>query len=352
MGIRKREGFWHYRFQLNGQQYSGTTGLAAIERNRKAARAFEAERRAEAKEESRGIPFAKLLFSEAAAAYLTFAKHTTYPNKASTYQRIRVSFTSLIEKLGLEKVMELDTPHVEAYKTWRLEMGVKEISLRHDLHALSLFFQWCKTQKIREGNPVQEVKMPSGADSQRINPLSRETEEKYFAIAKRHPDLYDLGRLMIQQGCRPDEIRTLRVSRIDLERGQMNVGTKTKASKRTLDLTGESIEILTRRIAAAETDWIFPSDRKPGHPIVRSSRTHDKVCEEAGVSFVPYDLRHTFATRFMEVEGNDIVALAAIMGHASLRLVQVYCHPSAAHKKEAMERFEAAQLRRKLKIVG
>lgn len=352
MGIRKREGFWHYRFQLNGQQYSGTTGLAAIERNRKAAREFEAARRAEAKEEARGIPFSKLLFSEAAAAYLAFAEHTTYPNKRSTYARIRVSFTSLIEKLGLERVVELDTPQIQTYMTWRLEMGVKQISLRKDLHALSLFFQWCKTQKIRAGNPVREVKMPSGADSQRINPLSREMEEKYFTIAERHPDLYDLGRLMIQQGCRPEEIRTLRVSRIDLERGQMHVGTKTKAGQRTLDLTEESTEILSRRIAAANSDWIFPSDRKPGHPIVRSSRTHDKVCEEAGVSFVPYDLRHTFATRFMEVPGNDIVTLAAIMGHASLRLVQVYCHPSAAHKKEAMEKFDAAQRRRKLKIVG
>ena len=64
-----------------------------------------------------------------------------------------------------------------------------------------------------------------------------------------------------------------------------------RAARRVLDLTGESLEILKRRLQRPGK-WVFPSPRKPGHHIVKLAATHDEVCREAGVSFVLYDLRH------------------------------------------------------------
>ncbi|HWR14123.1 MAG TPA: tyrosine-type recombinase/integrase [Terriglobales bacterium] len=57
------------------------------------------------------------------------------------------------------------------------------------------------------------------------------------------------------------------------------------------------------------------------------------------MSFVLYDWRHTFATRLGE-SGVDLATIAAILGHNSLRVVQKYLHPTATHKKAAMERYE------------
>lgn len=62
---------------------------------------------------------------------------------------------------------------------------------------------------------------------------------------------------------------------------------------------------------------------------------HDAVCEKAGVAFVLYDFRHTFATRLAQA-GVDLATLAAILGHSSIRIVQRYVHPTAEHKKAAM----------------
>ena len=42
----------------------------------------------------------------------------------------------------------------------------------------------------------------------------------------------------------------------------------------------------------------------------------------------------------MAQNGVDLGTLAAILGHNSLRVVQKYIHPGAAHKKAAMERYE------------
>jgi integrase len=51
-----------------------------------------------------------------------------------------------------------------------------------------------------------------------------------------------------------------------------------------------------------------------------------------------YEFRHTFATRFGETVG-DPIALAAILGHSSLRVVMKYCHPQASHTAKAMEKY-------------
>jgi predicted metal-dependent peptidase len=38
--------------------------------------------------------------------------------------------------------------------------------------------------------------------------------------------------------------------------------------------------------------------------------------------------------------GIDLVTLAALLGHESIRLVQKYVHPTAEHKKSAMARYD------------
>lgn len=43
-----------------------------------------------------------------------------------------------------------------------------------------------------------------------------------------------------------------------------------------------------------------------------------------GVLFTPHTLRHTFAHRFLTATGNDIVALAQILGHESLNTTAIY----------------------------
>jgi len=78
--------------------------------------------------------------------------------------------------------------------------------------------------------------------------------------------------------------------------------------------------------------------------------THDRVCIKAGVSFLLYDFRHAWATRAIEA-GNDAPSVAAIMGHSGLRRIFRYVHPTSEAQKRAMERFETAQQRKKLKVV-
>jgi len=71
---------------------------------------------------------------------------------------------------------------------------------------------------------------------------------------------------------------------------------------------------------------------------------HRAVLGYTGLSFVIYDLRHTFATRFYQTT-KDVVALKEVLGHSSLRTVMKYVHVSAEHINAAMDKYEATMVK-------
>ena len=168
--------------------------------------------------------------------------------------------------------------------------------------------------------------------------VTRAEEIAYFTHAAKRPNLHDVAKLILLQGMRPEEAMRLRPEDVDLERGTVHIPKgKTKAARRALKLRAESKEILARRVAAGTT-WIFPG-KNPARPLSKLNCPHDRTLREADVSFVLYDLRHTFATRAAEA-GVPLATLAAILGHNNLRSVIKYVHPSEADQFRAIDRLD------------
>ena len=124
---------------------------------------------------------------------------------------------------------------------------------------------------------------------------------------------------------------------------------KTEAARRLLRLTGESAEILGRRISEPGP-FMFPSPRIPQNTgawhgermkmFWRQWRGRAGAC-----MFVPYDLRHTAATRWA-TDGMPLPVLAATLGHANLRSVMKYIHITADNIEHEMVRIEKMRLSR------
>ena len=199
--------------------------------------------------------------------------------------------------------------------------------------------------------------------------LTRAEEAVYFETARsRFPALYDLGRLMINQGCRPEEILQLETVDVDLERSRLTIRDgKSRAARRQLKLAAESREICARRMLTAPSRWLFPG-KLPGTRLAKLNGPHGRildglaVCkcahrrmdhekgecscgcahftEASRLGFVIYDFRHTFATRAAE-SGMPVATLAAILGHADLRSVMKYVHVRQEAQDHAMEQFDA-----------
>ena len=134
-------------------------------------------------------------------------------------------------------------------------------------------------------------------------------------------------------------LREIEQDAVDLVGGFLTIRKgKSRAARRTLRLTAASRAVLAARLQTAGR-WVFPSRRKPAAHIGNVQRMHDLVLKNAKLQFVPYDLRHTATTRWAE-GGTDIATIAAWLGHANLRSIQKYVHPSREHLNAQAEKFE------------
>lgn len=382
MSLRNRSGNWHYRFFAAGRTWTADTGLAATERNRNGALLAEAEaRKLVSAGQTDQLKIQPKPFSDAADQFIEWAKGE-HRAKPETWKRLRGSMASLKIYFKLRPLHTVTVGQVQDYMSWRrlcpecagdgcdvcdqTGQGVKEITLRHDLHALSPLFKYGIRHNWCTRNPVNDVKIPSDGDAVRIHVLAPAEEMLYFDTCRQlaaelradavsakgatiwakqraaiaFDNLYDLGRLMILQGPRPSEVMSARAEHVNTTQSEWLIAEgKSKAARRILDLTPEARGIMeARSMAAGECGFLF-AGRKRGTPLSDVENAHKRVLERSGLAFVIYDFRHTFATHFAEATGGDVVALASILGHANLRTVMRYVHISREHRRSQMSRF-------------
>jgi integrase len=364
MPIRNRNGKLEWRFKVAGREYSQITNWADTPRNRIKVQRAEAKAR-ELVMEGRGseLRLRHQPFNSAAEQFIVWAQgeYCEHPN---SWKRLATSMTSLKVHFGKKPLSSVTAGEIEDYKSLRRKVHqVREVTLRHDLHALSVLFQygqkhhWCKANPLAAGN----IEIPSDAEAVRMHVLTPAEESRYFAAiealreerlagsqpwqARGFDDLRDLAILILNQGCRPEELREMEKDAVDLEAGCFTIRKgKSRAARRTLRLTAASRSVLAKRLQSPGR-WLFPSHKAIGKHIGPCQRLHEAALKRAKLEFVPYDLRHTAATRWGEA-GVDIATIAAWLGHANLRTVQKYIHPSKEHLDAAAERFEVAWLAR------
>ncbi len=361
-GLREKAGKWEYRFMVSGVRYTEITDLEATAENAGAVLRLKDEHRHRV---IVGTPIQqRVQFSEAAERFLGWSRqaHRDHPN---TWKRQRTSLASLKAMMGQHFMDSITAGQIDDFVEWRRESGIREVTIRHDLHALSQLLQYAERQGWTESNPVRLVDMPSDRASRNEHVLSDADERAYFAAARKHPVVHDVGRLIILQGMRPDEVLSLQKENIDLDARTLEVkSSKTSAGKRTLNLTGESCAILGRRMRWA-SPLVFPGavsarklDTVGDYEVVAGRRgqvyaherhysysayigAHNRICRLCGVSFDPYSLRHTFATRFY-TQTKDIFSLQRVLGHADLKTLQRYVHVDEEHVRAAMRQYEAS----------
>lgn len=146
--------------------------------------------------------------------------------------------------------------------------------------------------------------------------------------------------LMLFTGLRLGETTTLRIEDVELSERKGLVHLRSATSKGGKDRV-VPVPATARRILS---EYLDQRGREPGAlflgergPLGRNGLTRvvGKYATAAGVKMSPHTLRHAYAYNFLRQTGNDLVALATLMGHSNLNTTMVYT-------RRRMEDLEAA----------
>jgi hypothetical protein len=183
---------WHYRFTHQGREWTGSTGLAATKRNEASAlsalsKAREAVRNGRADQLSLQVK----RFDEAEEEFLRWAagEHREHPG---TVQRLSTSFVCLKRFFGTVPLHTIGPNDLEKFKTWRrLECKVSDVTIHHDLYAMSPLFKYGINANWCRDNPVKRIDVPSTKDAVRDHVVSEKEEKLYFETALSQFELVD-----------------------------------------------------------------------------------------------------------------------------------------------------------------
>ena len=267
---------------------------------------------------------------------------------SSTYDRYHFACEPLKKFFGKQKVDAIETKTIEKFIVSRSSQisrktgkAIDNATTNRELLTLKKIFRRLVEARVLTHNPVEAVKRLPEADPPFyvLNPK----EEKLYLFAC-SPLLADVAVLMMETGARPSEVAELRRQDIFLSQDYFQIRKgKTKAARRKVFLTSKAKAVLSYRLKKFKSDCVFPFNDVDGMTTTTTDaldKLHLKAIADLSFKFRLYDCRHTAATRFLEKGKVDLVTLAAILGHNSLRMVMRYAHPSENHKADAIRRME------------
>ncbi|MCY4470223.1 MAG: tyrosine-type recombinase/integrase, partial [Thiotrichales bacterium] len=189
-------------------------------------------------------------------------------------------------------------------------------------------------------NPARSIRRNRRAKLTRF--LSREEIRRLHRVLDCHAERSesarqqaDIIRLLLLTGCRKSEIVRLRWQEVDGDR--LNLA-DSKTGPRRVYLNAWAQDIIERRMAQAESQWVFPSARGLSHPRGDELALWYTVRREAGIAGVRlHDLRHTVATHAV-MHDVPLPVVARLLGHRRPSMTLRYTHVGDSDIEAAADR--------------
>ncbi len=238
-------------------------------------------------------------------------------------------------------IADLGKDHVNAFVTARRAGGVSNATIRRDLQAISSLLDFAEDEGWREGNPARD-KMRRLKEHR--DPITLPDEADIaFVLSRLAPAHADMLRAARATGMRQAELATARRKDFDPVRKSLLLMGKGR-KQRTIELSAEAVEILSRQPAALKCETIFHHGGKPigqaAFVYSRARRAAQKAAQKAGLPFRGFrfhDMRHLYAVEFLQ-GGGDIYTLSQHLRHSSVKTTEIYLDFLTPEEAEAAKR--------------
>jgi integrase len=333
MGIYRRGQVWWMSFTYKGKKYRESTET----RDKKLAQRIYDKIKGEIAEGKwfERLPGEEKTFREMMEKYLN-----EYASKKVSAKSFQGYAKKPILYLGDYLLCEITPKIINEFKIKRVSEGVKPATVNRELATMKKAFNLAvkEWEWVRE-NPVLKVSMEK-EENQRDRWLTLEEEERLLKVC---PDwLRELVIFALNTGMRLGEILSLEWKGVDLFRKTITIFKSKNKELRTIPINGIIFEILRNKskVKSIKTNFVFYT---PSHTMyLKTSVDHafKKALEKAGIeNFRWHDLRHTFATRLIQV-GTDFYKVQRLLGHKTPAMTQRYAHHYPESLRDAVEILE------------
>lgn len=323
MQIKKRGSVYHYRFQVKGERFTGSTGTA----NRQQALAIAMDRWQEAKDRARGILPMQTL-AEARTAWLETHAATASIGHFQNVERW--------DPLDLGDVMldRLSTELVEGARN-RFLQGRSPATANGWLRILNLL----GNEAVRLGRLATipwRVKMLKVQRRPRPTLPVAKVKAYLAALDAHNPQVGTAARLMIGLGLRESEALAARWEWLDQARATYTVGKAKGKEARVLPAPPWLLQHLQK--APQTLGYIIPGPEGQPHPrgfTRKGFAAANKAVKVPGLS--PHRLRGTFATLHTE-SGTPLQVVQAMLGHKKIETTMAYVEAHLEAAKAGQDR--------------
>ena len=197
---------------------------------------------------------------------------------------------------------------------------------------ISAFFNWMVRQEYIPKNPITANELKKRRDEGNIKPVSVSDLQRFMNCLDRKSytgmRTYTIVLVMMDCGIRTKELLGLRDSDFNAMEHTLRVS-KTVAKTRRERLlylspqTAKAVATFIRMKPEEWENWLFPNYEGSRLTTTYLDKDFAKVSRLSGVKITPYQLRHSFATLYLQ-NGGDLFTLQKQMGHSDLRMTKRY----------------------------
>ena len=226
-------------------------------------------------------------------------------------------------------------------------------SINRKIFTLRSYGHFLRLQEVPKADklPFYDVLKVRGGYRQKPDALTHQQVKMLFDRIDRSNLLsirdYAVYALMYDLGLRVGEVYKLNLEDVDLKKKTITVLGKGNR-RRELYLNPEMLQVLAEWLALRHnfknsklTRALFISKKGNRLAIRTTEDNMKKLVDRLGLQVhfrvTCHTLRHTFASHLND-NGEDILVIQSLLGHASPRSTRIYIHPSGQRIREALEK--------------
>lgn len=228
-----------------------------------------------------------------------------------------------------------------------IKIGVKRSTIATYWSKLNSFFEWLKIKNHIPKNPFSEMAYPTPSYEDKKFLKREEIEKIITGILNHSGNIFTLKRnlvifhIFIFCGLRKEEVLSLQIRDIDLQKRIITVRKETSKSGRTRLVPLHTYVIMHLKDYLNErkgyaSPYLFVSSTKDDK-LSSDGLLHlvNKLRRVSGVQFHLHQLRHTFAVNFLK-SSNNIAKLKQLLGHTSILMTAQYvrCLPPSEMRSD------------------